>query len=189
MGVFATFCQLCGLPVQHNCYVPHEGMYLIYRGPGSVAPGDPLPGFSFGPEHEWLRQALGLRFDPSEEPQVLRGEVQDGHLAPPHASGEESCFVGEGDDERAALHERCWELAGRPEYAALAGATELPAWKELLEYQQQLFEFEEFAAAGLAWALVDPALPEGAQSLERIHGILAGLSPEPPPPNSSRSGP
>ena len=181
MGVFATFCQLCGLPVQHSCYVPHEGMYLIYRGPGSIAPGDPQPGFPFGPEHEWLRRALGLRWEASEEPQVLRGEVQDGHLSPPTPKGEgaadegESYFVGEGDDERLALHERCWDLAGRPESEALAGATELPAWKALFEYQQQLFEFEAFAEAGLAWALVDPALPEGAQSLERIRGILAEL--------------
>jgi len=181
MGVFATFCQLCGLPVQHNCYVPHEGMYLIYRGPGSIAPGDPQPGFSFGPEHEWLRQAVGLRFDPSEEPQVLRGEVQDGDLMAPGApEDDEHCFVGEGDEDRMALHERCWELAGRPEFAALSGATELPAWKELFQYQQQLFEFEAFEAAGFAWALVDPALPEGAQSLERIQGILAQLPGEPP---------
>lgn len=175
MGVFATFCQLCGLPVQHNCYVPHEGMYLIYRGPGSIRGGNPQPGFTFGPEHEWLRKAVALRCGPSEEPQVLRGLVQDGTLATPGQGDEGACFVGEGDDERAALHERCWDLAGRPEYAAIAPATDLPAWKALFNYQQQLFDFVALEEAGLAWALVDPELPEGSQSLARIREILAEL--------------
>jgi hypothetical protein len=78
MGVMGTFCQICAMPVQHNGYVPYRGMYYIYRGPKSIKmPDDPGPPFNFGPEHDWLLDAIALRLNPDEEPQILAGEVQD----------------------------------------------------------------------------------------------------------------
>lgn len=171
MGVFGTFCQICAMPVQHNCYVPYEGMYAIYRGRESYPAGHPLPAFPFGPEHAWLRQAVALRLSPEEEPQVVRGEVQDGEL---EVEGEEGVFVAEGEEDRAALHERCWELAGRAEWDELAGVRERPGWREVEAFHGQLFEFDELSARGLAWMAVDPDWDsaEGRRSRARILALL-----------------
>lgn len=170
MGVFASFCQVCALPLQHTCYVPHEGMYFIYRGPDSGFEGSPTPGFPFGPEHEWLRQAVALRFDPSEEPVVYRGEVQDGELI----EGEIGVDVEDGLGDRIGLHARCWELSGRAEWSALSEICKSEGWREVSAFHGQLFEFDELLAAGHAWWTVDPdaSTPEGQRSRARILSLL-----------------
>uniref|UniRef100_A0A0G4F5I4 Uncharacterized protein n=1 Tax=Chromera velia CCMP2878 TaxID=1169474 RepID=A0A0G4F5I4_9ALVE len=84
MGVFGTFCQICGLPVQHTCYVSidggPEGVMRIYRGdPQDEEPEAPPP-VPFLLEHAWLCEAVALSPDPTRPP--VPGTVQDGDLKP-----------------------------------------------------------------------------------------------------------
>lgn len=174
MGVFATHCQLCALPVQQNHYIPWEGMYYIWRGPTQTPEGAPEPEFAFGPEHEWLLRAVALRLDPGDEPQVLRGEVQDGSLVGPDGQDVADCFLGEGDEDRVALHERCWELAGRSEWEDLRVRLAPTAGADVRPFQEQLFDFVALREAGLAWTLTDPQLDseDGRRSRARIQACL-----------------
>ncbi|GAA2050517.1 hypothetical protein GCM10009839_66280 [Catenulispora yoronensis] len=176
MAVFATYCQVCGLPVQQDHYVPAEdGAYFhIWRGDGEDA-CDPL--VAFGPEHAWLREAIGLRID--EDALLMptvSGVVHDGDLESPGGRlFNADLFDGEGD-ERMALHGACWRLADEPtSWDALAQVREL---RELPEgenhYRQQLFDFGPFVEDGLGWMLADPesATPEGLRSRGRILELL-----------------
>ena len=115
MGVTGTSCQICNMPVQQDHYIPANGMFMIYRGVPIDRDTEPI--FPFGPEHEWLKQAVALRVSPGDEPQVLEGEIHDGWLEGP--DGEDGVMVWDGVDERAALHSACWTLAGKPEWADL----------------------------------------------------------------------
>jgi hypothetical protein len=58
MGVLSTYCQICGLPVQQDHYVPAKdgGYFHIWRGDGDDACP---PAVDFGPERAWLRDAVG----------------------------------------------------------------------------------------------------------------------------------
>lgn len=167
MGVFSTYCQICGLPVQHDHYVPEEDSpyLLIWRGDGD---DEEAPAFMFGPEHAWLRRAVGLRLSVSDAPVVIEGLVHDGVF---EGSGSDD-FVMDGIDDRAALHRFCWEVAGEPDSWEPLSYLEPPAEQWL--YRQQLFEFVAFAADGFGWMLVDPAVesPDGLRSRERIVGLL-----------------
>lgn len=57
MGVHATFCLICGLPVQHDHYVASggENCWAIYR-----AHNKPAGHFPFGTEHDWLLQGVAV---------------------------------------------------------------------------------------------------------------------------------
>src|SRR3954454_13958646 len=72
VGVLSTYCQVCGLPVQHDHYVPQpDSRYLrIWRGDGDDGCE---PAFAFGPEHGWLRRAVGLRLAPADADVVIEG--------------------------------------------------------------------------------------------------------------------
>src|SRR6188472_4218765 len=98
MGVMATFCQLCGLPTQHNHYVqaargiiPGPPPLKIYRDPRSHSwePGE-RP-FQFTEQHEWLCDAVAIMHD---EDRVLRGKISDGGMAP--VGGGEEEWLGDG---------------------------------------------------------------------------------------------
>lgn len=168
MGVVSTYCQICGLPVQHDHYVPDgaTGGWLIWR---SRTDSDVAPAVALGPEHDWLRRAVGLRLDDSEPQTIVEGDVHDGVLE--CAGG--LTFVWDGLDDRAALHRYCWEAAGSPgTWQPLAGL-ELPAAEE--PYRRQLFDFAAFVADGHGWMLVDPAGGTDAahRSRRRITDLLA----------------
>jgi hypothetical protein len=177
MGVFASYCQVCALPVQHDHYVPMNGMYYINRG----KPEDPNFVVRFGPEHAWLKDALALRLNEEQEPILLEGEIHDGGIERPSGEGDgeeaaydfEDAFVADGVEERAALHRVCWELAGKPQTWAHPSELEAPA--ELRPYRHQLFQFKELMEAGSGWMLVDPRLDsaDGRRSRERILALLA----------------
>src|SRR4051812_1988922 len=107
MGVFSTYCQICGLPVQHDHYVAADGIFYIWRGDGDYGSE---PAFAFGPEHAWLRDAVGLRLDDTDPDVIIEGLVHDGVFADYGSDG----FVMDGVDDRAALHRACWVLAGQP---------------------------------------------------------------------------
>lgn len=173
MGVFGTFCQVCAMPVQHNCYVPMDGMYFIYRGAKDASPSDPKPSFPFGPEHDWLIAAVALRLDPSEDPDVIRGPVDDGVIWV--GDYEEEYEVDDGVGERAALHERCWELSGKSEWSELSHCRETAEWKDLQKYHGQLFEYEQLNEDGLGWMTLDPSLnsSDAVKNRERILKMLA----------------
>jgi hypothetical protein len=47
-----------------------------------------------------------------QAPAVVHGEIHDGHV---DDRSIRDSMVWDGFDERAALHEVCWELAGKPE--------------------------------------------------------------------------
>lgn len=186
MGVFATFCRLCGLPVQHDHYVesPAMGMLKIYRGGeengGHTWEADETP-FVFGPEHAWLREAVGV-LNWGEGERILRGAVSDGALAGPDGEA----FVGRGDEEYLAYHQVCWEMAGRPENPAACPQLEGTwMWCQVAPYQGQLFDFVELRADGRDWMVVDPRgdSPQAQRSHTRIERML-GYQPGPPPEES-----
>lgn len=168
MGVVGTFCQLCGLPTQHDHYVPTKsGMLKIYRGSsdngGHRWEADERP-FPFGPEHAWLKDAVALPWD---EAKVLHGPIEDGILE----TDEDSCMVFGGADDGLAYHRSCWELQGSPKSTDPAvSASETYLWSLVDGYHEQLFEFAELEADGKAWMLKDPATD--ARSRARIEALL-----------------
>lgn len=171
MGVMGTFCQVCGVAAQHDHDVPQPGgMFGIYRGgpEGSAF----TPRVAFGPEHAWLERAVALALDEAQAPAVVRGRCSDGGLE--GEDGEPACddFLGDGFEDRAVLHEACWQLAGEPDRWDTLAVVLRPHGLE--RYQEQLFEFEALVADGLAWTLVDPTLgtAAGRRNCERILGLL-----------------
>ncbi len=182
MGVHATFCQLCALPTQHDHYVPSVGGGLrIYRGRSGSAPSEsgrtengghdwadePEKPFPFGPQHAWLKEAVGLDLGGGDA--IFRGPVEDGGLDDVESG--ESIFVWDGNDDALVFHERCWALMGSPKTAeqALRGGGTLE-WSLLERYHEQLFEFRELEADGKAWMLADPATD--ARSKARIVSLI-----------------
>ena len=168
----STYCQICGLPVQHDHYVPAEdGDYFhIWRGDGSDA-CEPI--VAFGPGHAWLRQAVGLPFDDRSGETPVAGAVHDGYLT----DGEDDFDVTDGFGDRVALHGACWRLAGRPIAWEPLEHLEPPAEEE--PYRQQLFDFDAFVADGHGWMLVDPDAdsPDGRRNRRRIVELLSGPTP------------
>ena len=166
MGVMASYCQLCGLPVQHDHYVATErpDSWNIYR---SSEPSFTRPALPFGPEHGWMTEAVGQ--DPYEDSDPVFGK--DGHLE--DESGEPH-FVCHGLEDRAVLHKACWEMAGQPRsFQTLAAAPRLHDWVLMSRYQEQLFEFEQLVKDGRAAWLIAPNLPAGAENRQRIEALLA----------------
>ncbi|HZE97450.1 MAG TPA: hypothetical protein VE981_10525 [Planctomycetota bacterium] len=169
MGVHGTFCQLCGLPAQHDHYVPtRSGMLKIYRGSGAGGghrwEADERP-FPFGPEHEWLKDAVVLPWD---EEMVLRGPIEDGSI---ETGDGDSLLVFEGAEDGLAFHHFCWEVQGSPGSTGPAvSAAEVHLWSLVDAYQEQLFEFQELKADGKEWMLSDPAAD--ARSRARIEAML-----------------
>jgi hypothetical protein len=174
MGVLSTYCQICGLPVQHDHYVPAElGSYFhIWRGDGSDET-DPI--IAFGPEHSWLRHAVGLPVDERPDEAPVTGLVHDGNLT----CGDDDFNVWDGFDDRVAVHDACWQLAGRPQSWQPLERCEPPAEEE--RYRQQLFDFEAFVEDGHGWMLVDPDAdsPDGLRSRRRIVELLSDAPPLP----------
>ena len=168
MGVLSTYCQICGLPVQHDHYVPMEigSMFHIWRGDGDDTCDPIVP---FGPEHAWLRRAVGLRLDDRSAEIAVEGIVHDGYIQGFGDDGDVYDGVG---DSRAALHSACWHLADRPATWESLEHLELPVEDE--RYREQLFDFEAFIADGHAWKLVDPesGTPDGLRSRQRVRAIL-----------------
>lgn len=165
MGVHGTFCQLCGLPTQHDHYVPtRSGMLKIYRGSseggGHEWEDDERP-FSFSPEHRWLMDAVVLPWD---EERVLRGAIEDGAL--------EDVMVFEGGDDGLAFHHACWAIQGSPGSTGPAiRANGAHAWALVEGYHEQLFDFAGLSADGKAWMLDEPA--PGTRSRARIEALVA----------------
>lgn len=169
MGVIATYCQLCGLPAQHDHYVPTGGDLLrIYRGATSDEDEgwdeDARP-FAFGPQHAWLLDAVAVPFGDDEA--VVRGAAEDGAMG-------DGLFVARGDDEALVFHHACWTLMDRPgRVDAVVTAVGTRAWAEVDAYQEQLFEFFELEADGRGWMLDDPSGSERSRArLETL--LLAG---------------
>ncbi|MFT3706394.1 MAG: hypothetical protein QM817_01880 [Archangium sp.] len=175
----ATFCQLCGLPTQHDHYVAaHGGGFNIYRGSmengGHDWAAQPNQPFPFTPSHAWLRDAVGLLRD---EERVVRGTVEDGGLVDPKT--EDEIFVSDGDEDALVFHHWCWELMGcpvNPEHAA-RGTSQL-GWAQLAPYQEQLFEFADYAREGKGELLNDPRT--STASRERITAALEDARRAPP---------
>lgn len=169
MAVIGSWCQICGIPVQQDHYVELDGMLGIYRGDGHDSF---TPAVCFGSEHRWLREAVGLRINTSQSPPIITGLVHDGAFESPDESRQPNGFVWDGLDERAALHEACWTLAGKPEcWTALAD----PAPTQYLRpYQGQLFDFAALVREQNGWMIVDPREPsaDGQRNHDRILGLL-----------------
>ncbi len=122
MGITATYCQICQIPVNHDHYVPGENQFDIYRGAPKARSL-----FPFGSEHSWLLEAIGLRLSSDQTPVLLEGPVHDGWF---EVSAQDA-NVWKGIEDRAALHRVCHEMAGRPELWSPAAPIEAPP--ELLE--------------------------------------------------------
>lgn len=180
MGVFGSFCQICGMPLQHNCYVrdPNDArLARIYRGPESQGM-DPPP-FLDPVAHAWLLHVVALRTSPSEEPQVYttRAGVQDGDLT---LEDGQTVDVELGDGDRFGLHDCCWRLAGCVERDVLVHIANGEAWKDIqAKFHAQLFDFERLVEEGCAWMLAcpDAQTGDGRRNRVRIETILAASSP------------
>lgn len=171
MGVHATFCQLCGLPVQHDHYVPSAGgMLRIYRGASEGGGHDwtqePQQPFAFDAQrHGWLREVVGVLC--LGETGAVRGLVEDGGLA--GEDGDE-LYVGDGNEDAMTFHAYCWERIGQPERSddAVHGGG-LLAWAQLEPWREQLFDFFGFAAAGFGEWLEDPSRHEPSRARIERH--------------------
>ena len=169
MGVHATYCLICGLPVQHDHYVAtdRENSWAIYRR-DNKPPGH----FPFGSEHEWLTCGVAVS-DEEEDPHL--GSCEDGALL---GDDGEEYYVGDGHEDYTALHAYCWNEAGRPfSYNEMFHYRYGFLQTFLVKYQEQLFEFQKCVDEGDGWMLVNPSLPEGARNKERIARILATPKP------------
>lgn len=169
MGVMATYCQLCGLPTQHDHYVqaargdlPGPPGYKIYRDPGSQTWERGERPFRFEKHHDWLCDAVAIMYD---DRRVLRGRIRDGALV--SSDGGEEQWVGEGNDDGSVYHHVCWERLGCPKpdrfRASTNGSYELSF---IALYQGQLFDFHELRDDGLGWMLEDPR--ESARTAEHL---------------------
>lgn len=191
MSVIGSYCCLCALPLQHDHFVvcPGDdmGTYLkIYRGCEPNGGHEWLTGerpFPFGPEHEWLSQAVALaRFD--DEPALLSGMVTDGRLM--DAEGVHSVLVYSGCHDYAAFHRVCWQMMGAPRSAGDAWYSVVDEerrslrgvgtyeWALLASYHEQLFDVFSLERAGQAWMLVDPrgTSAAAAHSRARVEAAL-----------------
>lgn len=154
MSVMATYCQICGMPVHWDHYVPRSnGLLAIFR--GGRAETSLVP---FGPEHEWLKRAVGVRTCDDQEPEIVRGEVHDGGFE--HEDG----FTGTGVEDRAALHEVCWNFAERPD----AWDRSEEPFPEFQAYRRPLFDFATFLRDGHGWLLSDPRSAAGRRARQRL---------------------
>ncbi len=167
MGVLGSFCRVCGLPMQHDHFVPAGGMLKIYRGSSpngghTWAPGERV--VQFGPEHAWLADAIAITN--SEAPRVVAGRIEDGRLT----SGQEQIFVGY--DEAFAVHRFCWTQIGSPQsYRAAVTAQGILEYARAEVYQGQLFEFGMLNDHGKGWMLVDPTV--NARNRQRIDALAS----------------
>lgn len=180
MGVTGSNCQLCGLPLHHDHYVPTGGAMLkIYR-TGSEGGGHDFEEgervVPFGPEHAWLCDAVAVsRLE--AEGGVIRGTVVDGVLE--NDSGGH-VFIWKGDDEGFAYHHACWTLMGAPSTEAdCVRAHGLYAWAVIEPYDEQLWEHAEFRDHGFGWMLEDPK--SSPRSRARIEAMLARAKARPGP--------
>lgn len=167
MAVIGTYCQICGLPVQHTHYVPtgDPNFLEIYSNAADSSQVEPV--LKFGPQNEWLRAGvtLPLSKDPSQPPH--HGNFSEGTLE----LGKEVYFVGNGLSDLAALHEACWSLAGKPsELDPIRHLRYSHAWATISRYHEQLFDFQSFVDDQKAWMLEDPV--SSAKSKKRIQDII-----------------
>lgn len=141
----------------------------IYRGGAEEGDHEWDPGehpFVFTHTHAWLRRAVALSFDGET---VWRGTVCDGAIETEDGDGD---YVGSGDDEALVFHEACWVALGRPDSDAdartMRGRHPLAL---VAPYQEQLFEFAEFAADGKGWMLENPK--RNPQMRAHLDGLVA----------------
>jgi hypothetical protein len=99
VGVLSTYCQICGLPVQHDHYVAleNEGYFRIWRGDGDDGCE---PAVTFGPEHAWLRLAVGLRLDDTDPQVVIEGDQR----------GSATCLLSICRRGRGSLRCHAWRV-------------------------------------------------------------------------------
>lgn len=167
MGVHATYCLICGLPIQHDHYVAtaRNDLWAIYR-----ADNKPEGHFPFTDSHDWLLQ--GVAVNPEEGP--FYGACEDGRLL---ADGEDY-YVGRGDEDYFAMHRYCWEAAGRPrDHISVYHYKYAFETTFLSRYQGQLFDFFACVRDGEGWLLEDPERPAGKKNRERISRLLNGPKP------------
>mmetsp|Transcript_42174 Transcript_42174/g.66045 ORF Transcript_42174/g.66045 Transcript_42174/m.66045 type:complete len:127 (-) Transcript_42174:1007-1387(-) len=112
MGVYGTFCQICGMPLQHDSYLPDPSdstgnRFLIYRGPKDSGSQHLQVEAKYRVEHEWLLRCVALRRNVQDEPQVYHTEsgVHDGDM---ELEDGETIDLELGDGERFGLHLPCW---------------------------------------------------------------------------------
>jgi hypothetical protein len=175
MGVMATYCQLCGLPTNHDHYVPVAGgRFLIYRGSEQGGGHDwsraPTQPFAFGPEHAWLAEATWVQ----RGGQVALGTTEDGIFAARDQSVRE--FVGDGADDGLVFHAVCYERLSAAAVAPTRAAGLLPIAR-IQVYQEQLFELLAFAKDGRQGLLRDPrhAVAASAPIRQHLDAVVAGL--------------
>lgn len=169
MGVHATYCLICGLPIQHDHYVStdREDVWAIYR-----EDNKPKGHFPFTSQHDWL--LFGVAVSPEGGPYL--GSCEDGVL---RADDGEEYYVGRDHEDYTALHAYCWHVAGRPmDYNQMYHYKYTFAKTFLSRYQKQLFDFPKCVEDGNGWMLVNPNLPEGSRNKERIGAELKTKAPQ-----------
>ena len=167
MGVRASYCLVCGLPIQHDHYVAteREDMWEIYR-----SDNKPDGHFPFTDAHSWLLRGVAVK----EDDGPYYGSCEDGALL---ADGEEY-YVGDGYEDYLAMHDTCWKAAGQPrDYNEIYRCKYSYEATFLKKYQEQLFDFAKCVADGAGWVLEDPNHPEGEENRKRIERAVATPQP------------
>lgn len=167
MGVMGTYCQLCGMPVQHDHYVKteRENYYAIYR-----QTNHPAGHFPLGPEHAWLLEAMAIG-----DGQAHQGLCEDGYIRTAQGN---RCEVMDGYEEYSALHKACWEILGKPTDTGAVyffGQRHDQLYRR--QYHRQLFDFEKLVVDQRGWMLVDPNSEAGQANRERILAIAQAAEP------------
>ncbi len=164
MATIGTYCQICALPLQHDHYVPTEasGFFGVYSS-GDTKNNEFEPLFQFGSSHSWLLAAVALPGEGNPK-EPAKGRVDSGGI---EGADGEVYFVGDGLDEYAAVHEKCWELSGRPSsFDSIKHLRYMHGWAALKKYHGQLFELKMFLEDEKAWMLEEPQ--SGNASYKRI---------------------
>ncbi len=171
MSLIGVSCQICALPMQHTHYVPTEakGFFEVYS--PKEKGGSLKSVFPFENKHSWLLKAVALplkEYPGALAPALGFVDEEGGNIT---AENEQSFFVGDGLDSYAAVHERCWQMAGCP--SSLEPIEHLSLtyeWVKIKHYHGQLFEFASFMADEKSWMLEEPK--EGTPSYQRIQNII-----------------
>jgi hypothetical protein len=173
------------MPLQQICLIPtgnnDPNTFLIQHGNGADGDNSGVaPPIKFGPEHDWLIRAVAVPLEESEE-EVLFGTVEEGEIV---KDGEPVADVEDGvGDEYAAIHERCWNMASRPQYfGVLRNISKNKGYRDIENlYHNQDFEFQKLADDDGEWKIHDPT-PDNATDVsrrnkERIQELILQTEP------------
>lgn len=175
---FGSFCQICGNQLSWTTLVPHDGMYLIWRGndEDDHIDRERLP-VEFGATQEWLKKCVCLKSRNEEEVLQGDGRVDDGDVTFEDGR-EEDIETGLAEDlheVRAGVHEACWRTCGDPMYKEIAHIKDSDDYHRIAtQFHHQYFMFSDMDDDEI-FMLEDPESDTegGRRNKERIRALFA----------------